>query len=388
MDNKYKELFDKLAPIRSDEELLRAVLDRKAETMKNGKHFMKKAIIIPAAAAALLCTTVGVSAAYEWNIPAAIADIFGRNSYKIPDGVSFKDFNFTAVGGRELNNVFKFDGYEVQIKGVAADPHSMLLFYDVAFDNETSEETIEKFKAMYAIADLQLFVDYNRNLSAAGTADDPAFSKEYSWKHIDMAHQQRNLYLGSEGNVAHYCFKYTVTGASLAGRSVALEVGDRSVLNSDGAKRADYTLDLGFVDDSDCLDIYKDNEINLSSGVKGNVSHIQLTPFSVCFRVDWGEQRVEDPDENGNVSAGALDVNTIYNEFKIKLKDGTIMDAKAFRPFEDGADRSYTKESSDSGEVYAQDPIFEWLYPVNVSEVEALVIGNTKIGRASCRERV
>ncbi len=379
MDNKYKELFDKLAPIRSDEELLRAVLDRKAETMKNGKHFMKKAIIIPAAAAALLCTTVGVSAAYEWNIPAAIADIFGRNSYKIPDGVSFKDFNFTAVGGRELNNVFKFDGYEVQIKGVAADPHSMLLFYDVAFDNETSEETIEKFKAMYAIADLQLFVDYNRNLSAAGTADDPAFSKEYSWKHIDMAHQQRNLYLGSEGNVAHYCFKYTVTGASLAGRSVALEVGDRSVLNSDGAKRADYTLDLGFVDDSDCLDIYKDNEINLSSGVKGNVSHIQLTPFSVCFRVDWGEQRVEDPDENGNVSAGALDVNTIYNEFKIKLKDGTIMDAKAFRPFEDGADRSYTKESSDSGEVYAQDPIFEWLYPVNVSEVEALVIGNTTI---------
>lgn len=379
MDDKYKELFDKLAPIRSDEELLRAVLDRKAETMKNGKHFMKKAIIIPAAAAALLCTTVGVSAAYEWNIPAAIADIFGRNSYKIPDGVSFKDFNFTAVGGRELNNVFKFDGYEVQIKGVAADPHSMLLFYDVAFDNETSEETIEKFKAMYAIADLQLFVDYNRNLSAAGTADDPAFSKEYSWKHIDMAHQQRNLYLGSEGNVAHYCFKYTVTGASLAGRSVALEVGDRSVLNSDGAKRADYTLDLGFVDDSDCLDIYKDNEINLSSGVKGNVSHIQLTPFSVCFRVDWGEQRVEDPDENGNVSAGALDVNTIYNEFKIKLKDGTIMDAKAFRPFEDGADRSYTKESSDSGEVYAQDPIFEWLYPVNVSEVEALVIGNTTI---------
>ena len=93
----------------------------------------------------------------------------------------------------------------------------MLLFYDVAFDNETSEETIEKFKAMYAIADLQLFVDYNRNLSAAGTADDPAFSKEYSWKHIDMAHQQRNLYLGSEGNVAHYCFDRRVAGGAECG---------------------------------------------------------------------------------------------------------------------------------------------------------------------------
>lgn len=379
MKKRYNALFDKLAPQKSDEELLYAVLDRKAENMKNSKHFAKKVIIIPAAAAALLCTTVGVSAAYEWNIPAAIADIFGRNSENIPAGVNFKDFNFTTVGGKELNDVLKFDGYEVQMKGVAADPHSMMLFYDVAFDNETPEETMEKFKVMHAIADLGLFVDYNRNLSAARTSDDPVFSKEWSWKHIHMTTQEKKLYLGSDGNVAHYCFKYAVSGASLAGRSVSLEVGNLGALVADGGERIEHTVDLGFVDDSNSLDIYKDNEIALSTGVKGNVSHIQLTPFSVCFRVDWGEQHVELPDENGSISANAINVNDIYNEFKIKLKDGTVMDANAFASFADNKDHDYTTENTDGNSIYAQDPIFEWLYPVNVADVEALVIGTTTI---------
>lgn len=386
MRKQYNELFDKISPRMSDEELLRAVLDRKAENMSDKKHFGKKAIIIPSvAAAALLCTTVGVSAAYEWNLSAAIADIFGRTSEDIPDGVSFKDFNFTTVGGRELDDVLKFDGYEVRMRGVAADPHSMLLFYDVEFEREVPEETAESFRAMHTITDLGLFVDYNRVLGAAGTADDPVFSKKYSWKHIHMAQNEQVLYLGCEGNVAHYCLRESVNGASLAGRSVALELGSASIDennvvtygNNDAITQ--HTVDLGFVDDGNSLDIYKDHDITLSSGVKGVVSHIQVTPFSVCFRVDWGEQIVEEPDENGGISAGALNVNTIHNECKIKLKDGTIMDSKAFRPFEDETKRKYSTEDFDGKTIYAQDPVFEWLYPVNVSEVEALIIGETTV---------
>lgn len=399
MENKYKELFEKISPRMSDEELLSAVLDRKAENMSEKKRFNKKAIIIPAAAAAvLLGTTVGVSAAYEWNLPAAISDIFGKSAEEIPDGVSFKEFNFTTVGGKELNEVFKFDGCEVQLKGVAADPHSMLVFYDVVFDDAVSEENMENLYVMNTPADLQLFMDYNRNLSAAGTEDDPVLSEEWSWKHIHMAEQEHRLYLGSEDNVAHYCLKRAVAGASLAGRNVTIwinnlikdENGD--ITYDYSGEHPEYTLDLGFVDDSDCLDIYKDNEIALSTGIKGIVSHIQLTPFSVCFRVDWGEQPVESPDENGNISENALNVNDIYNEFKIKLKDGTIMDANAFRPFEDVAKRScYSMYAEDGAikdengnkiggrEIFAQDPMFEWLYPVNVADVESLIVGNTTI---------
>lgn len=387
MKERYNALFDKLAPVRSDDELLQAVLDRKAEKMKHSNHFLRKAIIIPVAAVSLaLCTTVGVSAAYDWNIPAAIADIFGKNSDKIPEGVSFKDFNFTTVGGRELSDTFAFNGGEIALKGVAADPHSVMLFYDVTFESEVSEETREKLGGLYFVADLSLYVDYRRNLAAAGTDDDPVISKEYSWKHIDMKHRQQTLYLGSEGNTAHYCIKEATSGASLAGRSVTLEVGRLSIDENGevtyGANDTtrEYTLDLSFVEDSGCVDIYEDHEIALSSGVKGNVSHIQVTPFSVGFRVLWDEQRVEAPDENGNVSAGALDVNTIFDEFKIKLKDGTILDETAFRPFVDVENRTFKSQTNDAGvEVYAQDAIFEWLYPVEVSEVEALMIGTTTV---------
>ncbi|MDE7361312.1 MAG: hypothetical protein K2N38_05210 [Oscillospiraceae bacterium] len=400
MENKYKELFDKITPRMSDDELLSAVLDRKAENMGNSnekKRFAKKAVIIPAvAAAALLCTTVGVAAAYEWNIPAAISDIFNMNSDKIPDSVSFKEFNFTTVGGRELDDVLKFDGYEVQMKGVAADPHSMLLFYDLVVDdaNALDDESMEKISAMYSELDLSLFVDYNRRPNAAGTPDDPVFSQEWSWKHINIGTIDHNLYLGSEGNIAHFCLKHAVLGASLAGKNVTIEAGglgkgDDGSLAYNGSERAEYVVDLDFVDDSSCIDIMVDNEITLSEGIKGKVTHIQLTPFSVCFRVDWGEQPVETPDENGNISESALNRDTIYNEFKLKLKDGTIMDADAFRSFEDGADRSYYKEGYtdrdengvviSSREIYAQDPIFEWLYPVNVEDVEALIIGTTTV---------
>ena len=37
MENQYKRLFDSIAPIKSDEELLKAVLDRKAEKMNPKK---------------------------------------------------------------------------------------------------------------------------------------------------------------------------------------------------------------------------------------------------------------------------------------------------------------------------------------------------------------
>lgn len=390
MKERYNALFDKLAPVRSDDELLRAVLDRKAINMKNSKYFTRKAIIIPAAAAALaLCTTIGVSAAYEWNLSAAISDIFGKNAEEIPDGVSFKDFNFATVGGRELDDVLKFDGYEVQMKGVAADPHSMLLFYDLVVDdaNAIVDENMEKLRAMHCIADLSLYIDYNRRLNAAGTADDPVFSREWSWRHIHMAEQEHNLYLGSEGNVAHFCLKNATFGASLAGRSVTLEVGglgkgDDGTLVYTGSECAECVVDLSFVDDSNCLDILEDNEITLSTGVKGKVTHIQLTPFSVCFRVNWGEQPVETPDENGNISANVLNANDIYNEFKIKLKDGMIMDADMFRTFEDSAGSCYNDKNGDAADArkeYAQDAIFEWLYPVNVTDVEALIIGNTTV---------
>ncbi len=76
MRENYKKAFDKLAPKRSDDELLKAVLG-KAENNMEKKKFNKKAIIVPVAAAlALTVGTVGAVAALNAE---HLKGVFGGN---------------------------------------------------------------------------------------------------------------------------------------------------------------------------------------------------------------------------------------------------------------------------------------------------------------------
>ncbi|MCM1168189.1 MAG: hypothetical protein NC401_19565 [Ruminococcus sp.] len=394
MENKYRELFEKLAPQKSDEELLQAVLNGKAVNMSEKKRFNKKAVIIPAAAAAVLAvTTVGVSAAYEWNLPAAVSDIFGRNSEKIPDGVTFKEFNFNTIGGKELDDVLEFDGCEVRFKGVSADSHNMFLFFDVVMDDPDFKlADNEEMNVLLGIKG-GFNLKYYTHEGAAGTADDPAmFSMEEMTKKIGAGIQERKIFLGSEGNVVHFCYKALFEGYSYSGENITIEIGTpgksakgecdyESFFNSE---RKEYEISLDFVDDKDSLDLFAETEIVLSTGETGTVTHIQLTPLSLCFRVGWGNTPLEWKWTTETPDPSALDALQIYNEIKIKLKDGTIMDKSSFLPFEDEGRASFrnTKYVRDDGTEtceYFQDPGLEWLYPVNVSDVEALIIGETTI---------
>lgn len=399
MENKYKELFEKIAPKKSDDELLRAVLDRKAVNMSEKKRFNKKAIIIPAVAAAvMLCTTLGVSAAYEWNIPEALSDVFNKSSGKAPDGVTFKEFNFNTVGGKELDYIMKFGDHEVQLKGVAADPHNLILFYDVVYSGV--ELKGNENPALFIREDprigLQMSMDYNRHEGAAGTEEYPAlYTVEESDKRIRSGGRSGYGFLGSEGNIAHCYYWEYHSGMSYSGVDYPLNfsnLGLYTETDKDGESNAiidrdtfedsyEYTINLDFIDKNNCLDIQTDNEITLSNGVSGKVSHIQLTPFSACFCVCWGNIPVEYKELNDSPDPTALDAALVYNEFKVKLKDGTIMDGSAFVSFNDesGLDVGFRHRGEGESAVYYQEPDFKWLYPVNVSDIEALIIGNTTV---------
>lgn len=399
MKERYNALFDKLAPIRSDEELLQAVLDGKAVNMSEKKRFNKKAFFIPVvAAAAVLCTTVGVSAAYEWNLSAALSDIFNKSSEKAPDDVTFKDFNFNTVGGKELDYSMKFGDHEVQLKGVAADPHNLILFYDIAYNG--IELKGSEIPALFIRSDpvigLQMSMDYNRREGAAGTEEDPAlYTMEESDKRIRSSGHNGYGFLGSEGNVAHCYYWEYHSGCTYSGVDYPLNfsnLGLYTEMNKDGESNAiidrdsfdesyEYTINLDFIDKSNCLDVQTDTEITLSNGVSGKVSHIQLTPFSACFCVCWGNMPVESKIENASFDPVALDMNLVYDEFKVKLKNGTVMDGSAFVSFEDEDSlwRGYRHRGEGESAVYYQDPDFKWLYPVNVEDVEALIIGKTTV---------
>lgn len=135
MKNRYQKAFDEISPIRSDEELFRAVLDRKAEDMKATRKIGKKAIVILAAAAVLLgMTTVGVGAAYQWNLTAAFEGLFRdrRETYgeKADLGIDFSRI------GTEIGESWRGEGYTLTIEGAIADESTAYFYYTLAFDED------------------------------------------------------------------------------------------------------------------------------------------------------------------------------------------------------------------------------------------------------------
>ncbi len=85
--NNYRKLFEQISPSESDEQLIRKVMARKAEIMKDNnskkttKHFLlRKAVIIPTAAAlAIGAATISVGAANNWDYSNPFKNMFAQN---------------------------------------------------------------------------------------------------------------------------------------------------------------------------------------------------------------------------------------------------------------------------------------------------------------------
>ena len=233
MENQYKRLFDSITPIKSDEELLMAVLDRKAEKMSSKKKFSKKAILIPAAAAALLGTTaIGVSAAYQWNLPAAFEDLFRNRfeEYNSTSDAKIKNvmFDFSVIG-KELDLTYNFNNFDVVIKGIAADEHSAYLLYDVVFAEDydcalTDDE--EWFVNLHPNIDMSWLMNYSGEMTPAA-----------DW---------RNGFMNMEGNTAHCFVTINISGISMQDKPLVYSF-DRLVHRSLNWRRKNSPLIWTFI---------------------------------------------------------------------------------------------------------------------------------------------
>lgn len=135
MKNQYKKAFDAISPIRSDEELLRAVLDRKAENMNTTRKIGKKAIAILVAAAVVLgMTVVGVGAAYQWNLSAAFEGLFRDRSERLGEKAD-PGIDFSRLG-TEIGQSFEGEGYTLTVDGVVAASETAYFIYTIRFGED------------------------------------------------------------------------------------------------------------------------------------------------------------------------------------------------------------------------------------------------------------
>lgn len=355
MENQYKRLFDSIAPIKSDEELLKAVLDRKAEKMNPKKKFSKKAILIPAAAAALLGTTaIGVSAAYQWNLPAAFEDLF-RNRYEAYNGIEEAGprrdaFDFSVIG-KELFLYYNFDKFDVVIRGIAADEHSVFLLYDVDFAEDFD----------YALADGE---EWFLNLRPV---TDLSWVKSYDGNMAPSVVWQNRL-INMEGGRAHCCSTINVSGISLQDRALVYSFDGLVRSSGDnkdtvGVEEKKFSVDMDFWLSKNSVKLRPNEAVTLAGGETGKVDYIGLSTFGLELHAEW-----DDPSLGGENMCEKL-----KSAVTVNYKDGTTSDSSAFTAGYVGSSGS-TWNSKEDG--YSSSVLLSWLYPVYMEDIESVTIGD------------
>lgn len=379
MRNQYKEMFDGFAPVREDEELLKAVLDRKAEN-KMAVKFSKK-IFIPVIAAAVLGTTaIGASAAYQWNQAHAMQQVIDNNG---ADNADYPKFDLNKLGGKELNDVIECDGYDIKTVGIAADQHTAYLFYDIVFDDDFDYSLGENEKwgcALHVRSNLDWVKEY-WGVRGDRHTDEP----DPTWK-------GKSGFLGMEGNVAHLFSTFTMSGITLGGKTLDYECyfGLQRVDKNDSSKYetvdessdgVTVSVDIDFDTTGNSIVTKPDSKVSLSESQTGTIKHVELTPFSVFARVHWNfegeEVDRENPVEynsNGKFVQYAYETDALLTALRVKFKDGTVKDISAFV-----LDNSHTSALADKNGIRNTDIAVCWESPVDVDQIESVTIGDCTV---------
>lgn len=345
MKNRYKKAFDAVSPIRSDEELLRAVLDRKAENMNTTRKIGKKAIAILVAAAVVLgMTVVGVGAAYQWNLSAAFEGLF-RDRSETFGGKADPGIDFSQVG-TEIGESWHGEGYTLTIEGAIADGSTIYFYYTLAFDEDFPYDYAPR-KADGTEQENWLVDNRTLNLESNGESlaykvDRDVLKDEVRW--IDENTLQGAFKFSSYEYEDHLTNRELTLKIKMISR---IKFGEDGMMDWDEAE-CGLSLDLFFDGDP----VYEPVTIAPNLLMEnGTLTALTVSMFSVDYTV-LGE------------SDSFEGVPLYPSSFQVTLRDGTDVKTSG------GSAVGFTKE----GSVHV-----DFVSPIDPAEVASVRIGDTVI---------
>lgn len=154
MKKAYSEMFEKLAPQKSDKELFGAVLNSRRGniTMDNNKKNTKKhgikMIVAPLAAAIVVAgTTVGAMAVYNRNLSQEYNEVLARNAEggfakdrtdvdgnKVNQGNVALDNGLYEQLNITLDKTFEYEDFTLKFPGAICDGTDILVMYNITFN--------------------------------------------------------------------------------------------------------------------------------------------------------------------------------------------------------------------------------------------------------------
>ncbi len=324
MKNEYKRLFDRITPVRSDDELLRAVLDRKAENnMGEKKKVLRKAVVIPAVAIlAVGATTIGVSAAYNWNITDAFNSMF---SHRVEDRVSRAEdrgktteatdmnsvigtFDFEKYGKILEDQVYKGEGFTFSVNGLTASPDTAYVMYSIEFDDSFA----------YGITEEDGWTSWMPRFTTFGLKLDGQFARlGYHYGAYETV-----------GNRVDGCIQINPHDTTFEGKTLNLEFESimRSQLDDEGMFVEEQTvpfeftanIPMDFEMNDNSVEIEPNYEMDLGEYGKAVLSDIKVTAFKVTYTVSTDYENLD------RVAETVGDAVFNYGDIEcVTLKDGT-----------------------------------------------------------------
>lgn len=156
MNMKYTELYDKITPPKTDDELLRAVLSRREEAVHDGftetpkrRAFRKPIIFAAAAVTAVSVGVTAVGASTGWDFSKMFEGFY---SQRAQDNVGYVDTGIEnqvitadlSEMGISLDQTVDFGYGTVTFTGAIADSNVVMIMYNLTVDDEVLEEYYSK----------------------------------------------------------------------------------------------------------------------------------------------------------------------------------------------------------------------------------------------------
>ena len=400
MMNNYKKLFDKISPNESDEMLISKVLTRKAENMKHNekstkKMLLKKAVVIPAAAALALGTaTLTVGAVNNWDYEKAFKGMFAEQyegnvpvSEQIVDNTStgqalenqhvehvpekpIGTFDFEKYG-KQLGIVMQGDGITATVDGMLAYDDSCYIMYTTTATDELLAKTGGKVPGLRIDFGNFGFKIDGKMAAGMGYTAEP---------------------ISEEGNTQTGIIKVHYSSVDLSGKTLNItflaETDNGSVLLKE---EKDILVDFPIAEN-----VEKELALKLKTdSFDGKITKVKVGGFSAILDfegvsnvppidpalIETAYNYESEPEQDWTVITKNPYIDlpkgsreTLYDELKafgdavLTLKDGTTVEAKF------GGIGAHDEDGNMTGGMN-----FQYTYPVNPSDVVSIKFGDITI---------
>ena len=284
---KYKTLFDRITPPKTDDEMIKLVLSGGAEAIPDctdsaakAGTFRKPVVFAAAAAAAISFGVTAAGASCGWDFSKLFEGFYSRISSEAQGYVDTGIENQTSAVdllqmGVILDRIVDFDYGTVNFTGAVADRNTVLLMYELAINEMAIEEYHGKFGNSDKLPWAELEISENPaecNLATGyGTKDDTSGIITYT-----NAFSFQNGYL-NENSVIELEFG-----------TLTLSAGENSCLELPLEEPIRLSFPLNFMTEK-CVSVSPDIEVTIDN-YEYHLDDVVITPLSIQWYAKRGSK--------------------------------------------------------------------------------------------------